>query len=386
MKRPYRYISGDGHMEISPEQWRHWVDPKYRDRAPRAIHMPDGSTALLVENSPLKFREQHNPGVAPEDWSLEQHINIDEMPGGGPPEQRVHELDVDGMDAEILFPTTACGDWDNIADDDAYLAMWYGYNEFLAKQYAAVAPDRLIPMGVIPRRGIDAAVAELEHCAKLGLKGIVLRSFPSGKNKLAPEDDRFWAAAIDLDMPVTVHSAFDVARGDMLGRRICTYASKAGPIASCLAVYGVFDRFPKLQVYFAENQICWVPGWLESMDVMYKKFHHQYEKLEGMKPLTRLPSEIVREHTLWGFMDDQFGLELMERFGHISVDRAIWGHDFPHKPTDWPRSRAQIDRIFAEVADDRKYQMVCGNTIRYFHLKDEVNLPDGAPEAALARA
>jgi uncharacterized protein len=386
VKRPYRYISGDGHMEISPEQWRHWVDPKFRDRAPRAIHMPDGSTAILVENSPLKFREQHNPGVAPEEWSLEQHINIDEMPGGGPPEQRVHELDVDGMDAEILFPTTACGDWDNIADDDAYLAMWYGYNEFLAKQYAAVAPDRLIPMGVIPRRGIDASIAELEHCAKLGLKGIVLRSFPTGKNKLTDEDDRFWAAAIDLDMPVTIHSAFDVARGDTLGRRICTYASKAGPIASCLAVYGVFDRFPKLQIYFAENQICWVPGFLESMDVMYKKFHYQYEKLEGMKPLSRLPSEIIREHTLWGFMDDQFGLELMERFGHISVDRAIWGHDFPHKPTDWPQSHAQIERIFAEVEEDKKYQMVCGNTIRYFHLKDEVNLPDEAPETALARA
>lgn len=383
MVRPYRYISGDGHMEISPEQWRDWVAPKYRDRAPRAVTMPDGATAVLVENSPLRFREQHSPGVAPEDWSLETHINIDEMPGGGPPEQRVHELDLDGMDAEILFPTTACGAWDNIADDDAYLAMWYGYNEWLAKRYCAVAPDRLLGLGVIPVRGIDASVAELEHCARLGLNGVVLRAFPTGKNRLTSEDDRFWAAAIDLNMPVTVHSAFDVARGEYLGRRICTYASKAGPIASCLAIYGVFDRFPKLQMYFAENMIAWVPGWLETMDVMYKKFHYQYEKLEGMKPLDRLPSEIIREHCHWGFMDDQFGLELMAQFGHISVDKAIWGHDFPHKPTDWPHSREQIERIFVRVPDDQKYLMTCGNVINFFHLEDAVDIPE---EKALAGA
>jgi predicted TIM-barrel fold metal-dependent hydrolase len=381
MIRPYQYISGDGHMEISPEQWRDWVDPKYRDRAPRAVNMPDGSTAILVENSPLKFREQHNPGVAPQDWSLEQHINIDEMPGGGPPEQRVEELNVDGMDAEILFPTTACSDWDNIADDDAYLAMWHGYNEWLSKRYCAVAPDRLLGLGVIPVRNINAAVSELEHCAKLGLNGVVLRAFPSGKNRVTAEDDRFWAAAIDLDMPVTVHSAFDVARGELLGRRICTYASKAGPIASFLAVYGVFDRFPKLKIYFAENLICWQPGWLESMDVMYKKFHHQYEKLEGIKPLDRLPSEIIREHTLWGFMDDQFGLDLRARYNHIPVEHAIWGHDFPHKPTDWPHSREQIERIFVNVPADEKYKMTCGNVIDFFHLEDAVNVPD-----SLARA
>ena len=324
--------------------------------------MPDGSTAIMVENSPLRFREQHNPGIPPEEWSLETHVNIDEMPGGGPPEQRVRELDIDGMDAEILFPTTAAGAWDNIADDDAYLAMWHGYNEFLAKEYCAVAPDRLMAMGVIPRRGIEGSLKELQHCADLGLKGIVLRSFPNGSGRLMDEDDRFWAAAIDLDMPVTVHTGFDVVRGgEMLGRRICTYGSKAAPIASFLSIYGVFDRFPKLQVYFAENQICWVPGWLESMDVMYKKFHFQYEKLEGMKPLPRLPSEIVRDHCLWGFMDDQFGLELMEHFGHIRTEHAIWGHDFPHKPTDWPHSHEQIERIFAEVDDDKTYDMVCGN-------------------------
>ena len=33
--------------------------------------------------------------------------------------------------------------------------------------------------------------------------------FPNGKSYPTPEDDRFWAAAIDMKMPLTVHVGFD---------------------------------------------------------------------------------------------------------------------------------------------------------------------------------
>jgi len=45
---------------------------------------------------------------------------------------------------------------------------------------------------------------EMKHCKKLGLKGILLAVSPAAK-ATHPEDDRFWAAALDLDMAVTVH-------------------------------------------------------------------------------------------------------------------------------------------------------------------------------------
>src|ERR1700689_4279490 len=72
-------------------------------------------------------------------------------------------------------------------------------------KYCAVAPDRLIGMGVIPISNVDDAIAEMKHCKKLGLKGVLLGGLPGGKGYPTPEDDRFWAAALALDMPVTVH-------------------------------------------------------------------------------------------------------------------------------------------------------------------------------------
>jgi predicted TIM-barrel fold metal-dependent hydrolase len=62
-----------------------------------------------------------------------------------------------------------------------------GYNDWLGEEYCAVAPDRLIGMGVIPITNVDDAIAEMKHCKKLGLKGILLGGLPNGKGYPTPE-------------------------------------------------------------------------------------------------------------------------------------------------------------------------------------------------------
>jgi predicted TIM-barrel fold metal-dependent hydrolase len=125
--------------------------------------------------------------------------------GTGTPEQRLREQDQDGIEGEILFsqlnPVLR-----QAKDDELYLELVRAYNEFLAKDYMAVAPERLIPTGLIPLTGVDDAIRELEHCTKLGLKGVKLDKFPRGKSYPTPNDDKFWAAAIDLGMPLTNHN------------------------------------------------------------------------------------------------------------------------------------------------------------------------------------
>ena len=76
------------------------------------------------------------------------------------------------MDAEVLYTSAGnAGFWRGIGDDAAYNSVIHAYNEFLAEEYMAAAPDRLIPMAVIPQSTIDAAVEELEYCARAGLRG-----------------------------------------------------------------------------------------------------------------------------------------------------------------------------------------------------------------------
>jgi hypothetical protein len=118
MVRQYKLLSADGHLEVPPERWTHRVSAKYRDRAPRTVHLPDGGDALMIEGQPLleanflDLRAGHTPGT----WQP-FGLKVTDAAGTGAPEQRVHEQDQDGMDAEVLVAAMVAGPvfWRNIA-------------------------------------------------------------------------------------------------------------------------------------------------------------------------------------------------------------------------------------------------------------------------------
>src|SRR5579864_5111861 len=175
----YRVISGDGHLEIPPEMWTHHVPKQWRDRAPRTVRLPTGGDGVVIEG-----RDTYVLGLAMGGKPYEQRNVVGEVyednPGTGGPEQRVREQDQDGVDAEILYHTHQPM-WRGIREDAGYKALVRAFNEWLAEEYCAYAPDRLIGMGNIPDTNLDDALAELDYCARAGLKGIMLRMYPSGK-------------------------------------------------------------------------------------------------------------------------------------------------------------------------------------------------------------
>ena len=195
MAREYHLMSSNGHLEAPPERWSHRVPEKWRDRAPRSIDLPEGGDAIIIEGRP--FLEANfldlRAGRAPGQWQP-FGLRVEDAAGVGPPEQRIREQDEDGLDAEVLFPAMVAGPalWRNISHDEPCKAMIRAYNDWLGEEYCLVAPDRLIGLGVMPWTNADDAVAEMEHCAKLGLKGIVMGCLPNGKGYPTPEDDKFW--------------------------------------------------------------------------------------------------------------------------------------------------------------------------------------------------
>jgi predicted TIM-barrel fold metal-dependent hydrolase len=389
MARAYRCISSDSHMEISPNMWRDRVPAALRDRAPRTIRLPNGGDAIIAENQPMRPVWAHNVPIPFEDMGPDVPDTFEGKAGAGGSEQRLREQDVDGVDAEVLFPGVSGQEmWNHIPDDAVYNAIVRAYNDFLTEDFMSLDRDRLLCMGIMPARGIDDALSELERCAKLGFKGVVLATYPSGKVRPSTDDDRFWARALDLKMPVTIHTQFlqqrserrggAAERGFDLARRISTYGVKAAPIAAAFALEGVFDRFPDLHIFIAENQISWIPGWLEQMDILWGRHRFYHERLQPLKPISRPPAECVKAHFSWGFMDNPVGVQMRH---YIGVDKVMWSTDFPHDPSDWPHSQETIARQFAGIPEDEKYAMIAGNAVRFFHL-DALPLEQEAKEAA----
>ena len=87
--------------------------------------------------------------------------------------------------------------------------MVRAYNDWLILEYSATNPQRLIGVGSIPWSGVDDAVDELKHLKEIGCKLAVIGVFPSGKGYPSSEDDKFWAASLDLQMPVAIHVDLD---------------------------------------------------------------------------------------------------------------------------------------------------------------------------------
>ena len=387
-------ISSDGHLEVLPERWSVRMPVRYRDKAPRTIKMPDGGDALLVEGQeprPVPFLDLR-AGRSNETWQP-FGVTVADTAGVGPPEQRIAEQDQDGLEAEVLFPNMQMGPrlWRTMTDDDAYRAAVRAYNDWLGEEYCAVSRDRLIGLGVIPWTNLDDAVAELEHCAKLGLRGVTLGVFPSGYGYPTPADDRFWAAAIAMKMPLTVHVGFDrqgprakqptlefpgadpkvIAR--LGGRTIVEWVAlpflgtaSAMSLAQTI-LSGVFDRLPDLQIFFAETRLGWVPFWMEEADYWYERHRHWSERLLNWKPLQQRPSDYVRQHV-------HFSVQHVERVAvelrhHIGTDHIMFATDFPHIECDWPNTRPFAERLFAGVPADEAFRIAAGNMLEFFHLE-----------------
>jgi predicted TIM-barrel fold metal-dependent hydrolase len=211
-----------------------------------------------------------------------------------------------------------------------------------------------------------------------GIRGVILHHWPAGGAAPAPEDDRFWAVVVETGFPVTVHVGLGGgAKTEQTGsdtKKTTNWNSQVTPARSlgantysqyCMVQFilsGVLDRFPPLEILFAETGIGWIPSWLDSADRSYLR-HQPWTGID--LPDGRLPSDYIRKHFLWSFQDDFYGVEHRHEIG---ATRMMWAADFPHSATDWPHSRKLIDELFDGVDDLEARAIVGGNLAAFLHL------------------
>lgn len=382
----YDVISADSHLEVPVDRWVDRVPKEHRDRAPRRIRLANGGDAWLVEGQPIRPCGLELCGRPYEEFEPTGRT-YEGSPGTGTPEQRILEQDRDGIDAEVLFAGIGGPNfWRSITSDPAYVAVVHAYNQFLAEEYCAVNPSRLLGMGVIPETGLEDALAELRYCSDHGLRGVTLNAYPSGYAFPTEADDAFYREAMDRQMALTVHVALqflapgaksasfkyerrpavDVAGGgrDPV-RRFASWAMVGGFNATQLVMSGVFERVQGFKMYFAETQVGWLPHFLEQLDQIYDRNIHWARRHYGLQGVEGRPSELIKEHCYWGFVNNPFGVKVRHEVG---VEHVMWSTDFPHSESDWPRSREVMDEIFKGVPEAERQRMVRDNAIEFFAL------------------
>jgi predicted TIM-barrel fold metal-dependent hydrolase len=360
-ERTYRLISGDSHVNEPGDLWTQRVPEEFRDRAPRIDRFEEGD-AWVIEGvrDPINFGMNACAGLAPNQmhaWSRFEDMRH----GGYDPAARLAEMDRDGVDAEVLYPTPRLAQGVVATKEpDFHLALVRAYNDWLS-EYVALAPERFAGLMLLPNRGSATAVEEMDRVLRRpGIRGVMMGCYPNGTLEIADGDDAVWAAIVEAGVTVNIHVSLSQHMPASHRAALPGYGRffDAPNRIVQMIFAGVFDRFPALDVVVAEVDCGWVPYFKEQID-------NNYRRLDAISDfrITGLPSEYVERHLHFTYLTDPFGIANRAAIG---VERILWSSDYPHISSDWPRSWETIDATFADIPADEREAILHGNAERLY--------------------
>lgn len=115
-------------------------------------------------------------------------------------------------------------------------------------------PKHYVGLGSLPMQDVDLAIAELERCKAIGMKGIQIGSNVNQKNLGETTFEPLWQAIQELDMAVLVHP------WDMMGQEemkkywlpwLVGMPAETARAMCSLIFAGVMERYPNIRFNFA---------------------------------------------------------------------------------------------------------------------------------------
>ena len=271
-------ISADSHIIEPLDLWEKALGAKWGDKVPRVVDRYNGIPGNyyffgydyidlgVVQPEDAADSTEESSAMDPELADKVNRSNQD-------PALRLELMEMDGVQAEIVNSTFAllCM---RIEHPQLVQDVCQVYNDWIV-DYCSHDPRRLLASGMLPPDDVDWAVVELERLAKKDVRTVFIYTDvkPHMPPYRDPYYDRLWAAAADLDIPVTIHIVagrvrdpftiiHDHERGDV-ARLWLELFSDAGPILANEFIFGgIFDRHPKLKLILGEYEICWLPWFL----------------------------------------------------------------------------------------------------------------------------
>ena len=367
---PTLILSSDSHVFEPPDLWTTRIDKAFRDRAPRMQRI-DGADQIVIEADQVLsgIGLISNAGArfeAPETISGNARFE-DVHRGGYDPMQHLADMRLDGVAGEVLYPSQGLF-YFRIADGALMSAIFRTYNDWLA-EFCRTDPARLKGIAMINLDDVPAAIAELERTARLGLAGAMITEYPLEHRRYdQPEYEPFWTAAEALGMPLSLHTATR-RQGKIRGvgektlRDASSRATKAfyPALSMCDMIFsGVFERHPRLTLAIVEFELSWAPHLLTTMDYTYRERHE--EAIYRFKGDVR-PSDFFHRNVVLSFQEDAVGIRLRDVIG---VDNIMWGSDYPHSESTFPRSRKILAEILAGVPEYEQAKIVGSTTARVY--------------------
>jgi predicted TIM-barrel fold metal-dependent hydrolase len=370
----YKPISADSHVTEPPNCFLDYIDPKFRDRAPRVRPDQRRGFVYAIDGMPngVAFGTVAAAGKAPKDIKFEDGRWEDLHKGGYDGAARIADMNRDGLQAELIYPTVGmvlCGH----PDADYKRACFEAYHRWL-EEFISAAPTRLFGMGQTAIRTVAEGVEDLRRMKEAGFRGVMMPLHPA--TEFDYDDarfDPFWQAAVELSLPVSFHIAAGQTNKDKEGN----YQATRGPasvywtgilrsvqdVIGMMIFSGRFDRHPDLKIVCVEGDAGWVPHMMYRMDHAYNR--HRYW-MKGVE-LATLPSGAFKNNIRFTFQDDLSAFQAVAA-GLLDPSLLMWASDFPHSDSTWPDS---LDLLCAQtkgVSEPDRRAILRDNVIALYNL------------------
>jgi predicted TIM-barrel fold metal-dependent hydrolase len=372
-----RFIDADSHVLEPDDLWVRYLEPKYRDLAPRTrmgyLERPGEVDREFVMDISVAGVDMPlglfgtgfvmpNMGEAYDEYARE----------GFPAKSYLSAMDKVGMDYMVLYPSA--GLYTNqVPTLSAELAAAYrrAYNNWLA-DFCSEGNGRLVGVAGIDLRDPQRAAQEAVRCVEqFGFKAVFINPSPVGPQPLYdPAMDHLWATIAELGVPVGIHVGARNATDPFLNQYFpglgAAQAVSAFSIGNMIAsasfiMGGILERHPKLRIVHLESGAGWVAFWLYRLRAGVQGGSKDLAVPGG---LSMDPIDYWNRQCFISADPDDPGIKQV--IDAVGDDTIVVGTDFGH-----PEGRHYghaIDEILAlpDVTDDSKRKMMWDNPQRLY--------------------
>ena len=307
MKDGFKVIDADRHILEPTDLYQNYLPEKFKHRVRLAgpnqtVREVDGKP---VSDSALRpARKSEDFGYIFSSSKRGRECFADAYAHKFDPASNLRDMDREGIDVSVLFPTIGLYImWRDDIDPELSAAICRAYNTWLA-DYCDHDLKRLHGVMLIPLQDPARAVEEVNYAReKLGLVGIFWRPNKfCGRTFSSPDYYPIYDVCSELGVTICVHE----------GAR--TVLPQAGD-----------DRYSEFGRHIAhiESGCGWVPFWLERMDE-----HWEHESHGSAKITKEKPSHYFKQNC---WVSCEAGEELAPVFiEHVGDDYLMIATDYPH--------------------------------------------------------
>ena len=190
MRNGLKVMDTDSHQMEPPSIWQEYIDPAFADRAPAIGTYNGGKRLMMVEDEPITRQTGSYPMDSKDfhEATAKAMMRFQETRAQGfSAKARIADMDAQGVDAQVIYPTVGGQILGKpFKDPELLAAVCRAYNDW-SLEYCREDSARLLMAAMLPMQSPQLACEEARRTAELGAACYYVRPNPVGGRNLYHE-------------------------------------------------------------------------------------------------------------------------------------------------------------------------------------------------------